>query len=257
MKKEQTTFTFATSDPNGYQAKEKEKKTFKPQNYTGGFFLPLWNAFKGLICVILYSVRYLSPFRQVNAPITLFQLLITILGTWIIFTMDLEDKGGFTREISKAGFMQLSDNKVEMTISNTSFNKTIELKEADVNALIVRFGKVAKAENRKFNIPASVLLAVAILESNAGKSDMVKTNNNFFGSRMKNKSYLTAWENWRAHSLSLYQRAKGHIERVDDREEWIYFIANGEEGNANLYAWQLKTLIAEYNLHHYDEIKNS
>lgn len=257
MKKEQTTFTFATSDPNGYQAKEKENKTFKPQNYAGGFFLPLWNAFKGLVCVILYSVRNIFPFGPANAPITLFQILIALLGTWIIFTMDLDDKGGFTREVSKAGFMQLSEERVERAISNPSYNKTIEFNESDVNSLITRFGKVAMAENKKFNIPASVLLAVAILESDAGKSNRVKTNNNFFGSRMKNKSYQTAWENWRAHSLSLYQRAKGHIERVDDREEWIYFIANGEEGNANLYAWQLKTLIAEYNLHNYDEIKNS
>lgn len=252
MKKEQTTYSFAAREQDGYQAKEKVHQTFKPQNYDGGFFLPLLNALKGLIHVISYSLKNLLPFGRFNGPVAVFQFLILLLGTWIIFTIDLNDNGGFTHEVSKAGFMQLGDEDNTREFYVPSSKSSIEFNEEDVNALISRFGEVALAENRKFNIPASVLLSIAILESRAGQAEKVKTYNNFFGLKMGDKYYATAWENWRAHSIYLYNSAKGNIDNVNDRNEWIYFIAKGEEGNANLYAWQLKTLIAEYKLHSFD-----
>ena len=252
MKKEQTTYTFAAREQNGYQAKEKGQQTFKPQNYAGGFFLPLLNALKGLIPIFFYSLKNLLPLGRFSTPVTVFQFLVLLLGTWAIFTMDLEDNGGFTREVSKAGFLQLADRDISSELYTPSSNSSIEFNEDDVNALIHRFRKVAMDENRKFNIPASVLLSIAILESRAGQAEKVKAANNFFGSKMGDKHYITAWENWRAHSIYLYNSAKGNIGNVNDKDEWIYFIAKKEEGNANLYAWQLKTLIAEYNLQSLD-----
>lgn len=251
MKKEQTSYSFSSREQSGYQAKENVYQTFKPQNYAGGFLKPSFNAVKGLIYMLCYSLGKLMPSGKANTPVTVFQILILILGIWTIFRLDLKDNGGFTTEVSKAGFLQISDQNKDMEFIENHSKSNIEFNEADVKGFVNRFAKVAIAENKKFNIPASVLLSVALLESEAGKEEKVKTTNNFFGHKMGEKHFATAWENWRAHSLYLVHEAKG--EGLLDREEWIYFIAKGEIGNSNLYAWQLKTLIETYDLQTFDE----
>lgn len=252
MKKEQTSYSFSSREKSGYQAKENVHQTFKPQNYSGGFLKPSFNAFKGLIYILCYSLGKLIPSGKAYTPVTVFQILILILGIWTIFRLDLKDNGGFTTEVSKAGFLQISDQNKDKEFIENRPKSNFEFDEADVKGFVNRFAKVARAENKKFNIPASVLLSVALLESEAGKAEKVKSANNFFGPKMGEKHFATAWENWRAHSLYLFHEAKG--ESLLAKEEWIYFIAKGETGNSNLYAWQLKTLIEAYDLQTFDEI---
>lgn len=78
-----------------------------------------------------------------------------------------------------------------------------------------RFWHVAKAEEKKFGIPATIKMAQAILESNAGKSTLASKYRNHFGMKGykgkvvryadddpddKFKVFSTDWESWRRHS---------------------------------------------------------
>jgi flagellum-specific peptidoglycan hydrolase FlgJ len=254
MKKEQTSYSFSSREQNGYRAKENQNRSFAPQNYEGGLLMPLFNAMKGLIYLLSYTVGKRISFGKVYTPVSMLQFFIVILAIWVIFRADIEDNGGFTGEVSKAGFLPLSaENKDDRYIEKRT-TSIIEFDESEVNAFVRRFAKVAIAENKKFNIPASVLLSVALLESEAGNNVAAKTQNNYFGATMGKKPFSTAWENWRAHSLYLFHAAQGGI--GNEREDWIYFIAKGKTENANLYAWQLKSLIEAYGLHAFDEKSN-
>ena len=96
---------------------------------------------------------------------------------------------------------------------------------------IRRFKDVAQTEMEKFGIPASVKMAQALIESQAGTSKLAKKNNNHFGIKCFSKSckkghcanfsddhhkdffrvYSSAWESWRAHS---YLITKGKYQKL-------------------------------------------
>jgi flagellum-specific peptidoglycan hydrolase FlgJ len=86
--------------------------------------------------------------------------------------------------------------------------------QADKIAFVKRFGKVARDEQAKFNIPASLILAEAMIQSSVGERDLAKSHNNFFalpcGRHWKGETieegaicyrkYGSAWESFRNHS---------------------------------------------------------
>jgi hypothetical protein len=256
MKKEHATFTFAAGRRKGYQAQGKEQLTFKPQNYRGGLIPPLRNALGGLFRVIQFNISHLFPFNRFSAPRIVFQFLIAVLGIWMMVRTEFDPTSGFRGAISQAALISLPEEETEPEYISFFSKGEIPFSESDVQALISRFGKVAVAENKKFNIPASVLLSVAILESKAGKDEKVIIDNNFFGSKMGDREFPTAWANWRAHSLQLYQGAKKYQYPVRNRKEWIHFIAGEKKGHAVLYSRQLNKLISEYQLQRFDEIRD-
>ncbi|MBK8505580.1 MAG: glucosaminidase domain-containing protein [Saprospiraceae bacterium] len=53
--------------------------------------------------------------------------------------------------------------------------------EANISGFIERYKEIAIEEMHRTGIPASVKLAQAILESDAGKSDLATNSNNHFG----------------------------------------------------------------------------
>lgn len=98
---------------------------------------------------------------------------------------------------------------------------------------VKRFQKIAKLEQDKYKVPACISMAQAIIESQSGKSELAINENNHFGikcharncapghcANYKDDSHKdffrtfdSAWESWRAHSLLLsgerYQNLKG------------------------------------------------
>lgn len=94
---------------------------------------------------------------------------------------------------------------------------------AQGRAYAERFAPVAQAEARKYGIPAIIILAQGVLESNAGNSKLAKSANNHFGIKCFSRRcvkghclnhsddshkdffvrYQTAWGSYRAHSLFL------------------------------------------------------
>ena len=100
------------------------------------------------------------------------------------------------------------------------------INETAKHAYLERFVKVALAEQERFGIPASVILATALLESCAGKRDMAVQSSNHFAlpcssdwrsacKSYQNKSYRkyqSAWSSFRDFSKYLdtnYANLKG------------------------------------------------
>jgi hypothetical protein len=108
-------------------------------------------------------------------------------------------------------------------------------------AYIRRFREVAQTEMDKFGIPASVKMAQALLESQAGSSKLATRNNNHFGIKCFSKSckkghcsnfsddhhkdffrnYQSAWESWRSHSHLIAEgKYKKLIKEGKDYKAW-------------------------------------
>jgi len=95
-----------------------------------------------------------------------------------------------------------------------------EIDDATAMAFFKRFGQAAVAEQQKFGIPASVILANAYVNSFAGRRDCATTANNFAGLRCSAdwggpvatisgvcfRKYNTAWESLRDFNLYLSRR---------------------------------------------------
>lgn len=86
-----------------------------------------------------------------------------------------------------------------------------------IQSFINRFTPVAKAEQSKYGIPASVILANGILHSQAGQTGVTRRGNNYFGLTCSPqwkggttsqdgicyRTYESAWFSFRDHSLYL------------------------------------------------------
>ena len=110
-------------------------------------------------------------------------------------------------------------------------------------AYIRRFKDVAITEMEKFGIPASVKMAQALIESQAGTSRLATKNNNHFGIKCFSKSckkghcanfsddhhkdffriYGSAWESWRAHSYLIVKgKYKKLLDYGKDYKDWAH-----------------------------------
>jgi len=140
-------------------------------------------------------------------------------------------------------------------------------------AFIDQYKSVARTEMNKFGIPASIKMAQALIESNAGKSRLAKGNNNFFGikcfSRNCKKGHCTnatddhhkdffrkfgsAWESWRAHSQLLenkrYQKLKSYGK---DYKKWAEGLKKAGYATDKNYAKKLIRTIEKYQLYKLD-----
>lgn len=131
--------------------------------------------------------------------------------------------------------------------------KVSDLNPEDVNDYIGRFSKVAVAEMRKFGIPASIKMAQAILESKAGESTDVKQYNNHFGSPLSQTEYVSAWENWRAHSLFLKNECTALFDDAYGYKQWAKGLQKLKYSTDRNYADKLIEVIEKFELTLLDE----
>ncbi len=142
--------------------------------------------------------------------------------------------------------------------------------EEAVIAYLKRFARVATHESDKFGIPASVILANALLHSYAGHSELAKAGNNHFalpctsdwqgntGEHANHcyRYYENAWTSFRDHSMYLTTGAMAANTKKlnrNDYKAWAKAIEkNGFSQEKNLTK-QLITLIEQYNLTQLDE----
>ena len=141
---------------------------------------------------------------------------------------------------------------------------------------IDRFAPVAVAEMRKFGIPASIILAQGLLESNAGDSKLAQTTNNHFGIKCFSKRckrghctnfsddshkdffvrYSNIWSSYRAHSNFLKNSSR-YADlfqlRPNDYKAWAKGLAKSGYATDKKYAEKLIALIQNLNLHKYDQ----
>lgn len=141
---------------------------------------------------------------------------------------------------------------------------------------VARFGPVAVAEMHKFGIPASVILAQGLLESNAGESKLARGTNNHFGMKCFSKrcrkghcanfsddshkdffvKYSNVWGSYRAHSQFLKSAKRySHLFELesDDFRGWARGLAKAGYATDKKYGEKLIALIQNLDLTAFDQ----
>lgn len=164
------------------------------------------------------------------------------------------------KQPSKDNYKEFSNEIVNRKASDT------EIKE-----YIKRFEKVAKEEEAKYSIPASITLGQAILESNAGKSSLATKDKNHFGIKCFSRNcqkghcsnhgddthkdffrtYKTDWESFRAHSLFLQRSRYQHLKKISkhDYKAWARGLQKAGYATDKKYSNKLITVIETHDLH--------
>lgn len=141
---------------------------------------------------------------------------------------------------------------------------------------VERFAPVAVAEMHKFGIPASITLAQALLESDAGESRLARSTNNHFGIKCFSKrckrghcanftddshkdffvKYSNAWGSFRAHSQFL-KKSNRYRHLFDpgssDYRRWARGLAEAGYATDEKYGDKLIAVIQTLGLDKYDK----
>lgn len=137
--------------------------------------------------------------------------------------------------------------------------------------------KTAIRQQRKHNIPASIILAQGVLESGAGQSYLALAGNNHFGIKCKNwkgpcickdddlkqeafRKYVRVEESFEDHSLFLTGR--DHYKplfrlRTTDYKSWAHGLKKCGYATDPHYAVKLIGLIEKYGLYYFDTAKET
>jgi hypothetical protein len=134
---------------------------------------------------------------------------------------------------------------------------------------------IAMAEMQRSGVPASIILAQGLHETEAGTSDLVKQSNNHFGIKCKEdwkgpvvyhdddarhecfRSYATAADSYRDHSDFLKRGSRyAFLFDLDptDYEAWAYGLRKAGYATNIRYSQILIKLIKDYNLQQYSLI---
>jgi flagellum-specific peptidoglycan hydrolase FlgJ len=131
--------------------------------------------------------------------------------------------------------------------------KKVAITPRNVDDYIEIFAPVAQGEMRRFGIPASLKMALAIVASEAGKDQASQIYNNHFGRHLKGVNFDDASTNWRAHSLYLMENYPELTKAGTDYMTWVQALnkTNYYSGDQNM-ARQLLEVIQEYKLYQLD-----
>lgn len=151
----------------------------------------------------------------------------------------------------------------------------VAAKKQILDNYIKRYAQVAVHEMKAHGIPASITLAQALLESNAGHSRLAKDANNHFGIKCFSKSckenhcknytddshkdffriYNNVWESYRAHSLFLKRDRYKHLLKLKttDYKSWAHGLKKAGYATDKKYADKLIAIIEALDLHRFDK----
>lgn len=145
-----------------------------------------------------------------------------------------------------------------------------ETDQATSEAFLKRFAKVAISEKKKFGVPASVLLAIAFINSNSGQNQVVEEANNFFslpcsedwdGDRVSigahcYRKYETPWSSWRDFSIYLTSQTWfGKLKQTAGKEwrKWVDNLEAKDISNVSNFPDRLTEVIEKYRLFELDQ----
>ncbi len=139
---------------------------------------------------------------------------------------------------------------------------------------VKRFAKVAQTEAKKFGIPASLKLAQALLESDAGQNAKASKANNHFGIKCTKrickkshcanfkgdshkdfyKKYQSAWANFRAHSKLMQTEKYKHLNELgkNNYKDWAKGLQEAGYSKDPNYGSKLIQIIDALDLFKYD-----
>lgn len=139
---------------------------------------------------------------------------------------------------------------------------------------IEKYSVTAKEEATLFNIPASITLAQALLESNVGKSSLASKENNHFGIKCRKKCigcrcanytddsrydmfriFDSAWESFREHSKLLTNTRYKHLSKLKrtDYKNWANGLQAAGYATDKKYASKLIAIIEALKLDRFDK----
>ena len=150
--------------------------------------------------------------------------------------------------------------------------KTAEMPTLDDAAKIAyfkRFGQVAINEQKKFGIPASIILALGFRQSYSGTRAVTQRANNHFalpcsadfnGAKIQIdgacvRQYESAWLSYRDNSLFLTQGQFARLQGVSDYQTWAKGLQKfGYPTDNKRLAVELIEIIERYQLHRLDKM---
>lgn len=139
---------------------------------------------------------------------------------------------------------------------------------------IAQYSSTAKEEADLYNIPVSITLAQALLESNVGKSSLASKENNHFGIKCRKKCigcrcanytddsrydmfriFDSAWESFREHSKLLSNSRYKHLSKLQrtDYKNWANGLQAAGYATDKKYASKLIAIIEALNLNRFDK----
>ncbi len=131
--------------------------------------------------------------------------------------------------------------------------RSVRLNSQAVKDYIKRFSKVAVQEQVKYGIPASVKMAQALLETEAGTDVQAIQAHNHFGSLTAENHASSAWQNWRYHSERLHQLLPEFCFQVTDYKKWARQLERFNGTADAHYAQKIIYLIEYHRLNVLDE----
>lgn len=150
----------------------------------------------------------------------------------------------------------------------SAYDQLTRLPEERVAAFLRRFSNVAQAEQEKFGIPASVILANALLHGRAGEAPAAKQYENFFAlpcgddwpgatGRINGRclrAYENAWTSFRDHSLYVTSGAYAGLTQYGetDYRRWAAGLEEIGFNDTDELAGQLTRTIDRYQLFRFD-----
>jgi LysM repeat protein len=151
-------------------------------------------------------------------------------------------------------------------------NVVLAQKSEDIVSYISTYRDLAMTEMQRSGIPASIILAQGIHETEAGTSELVKKSNNHFGIKCKEtwtgsvvyhdddergecfRSYDKPEDSYKDHSDFLHGSPRyAFLFRLDptDYQGWAYGLKKAGYATNNRYSQILIKLIEDYNLQQY------
>ncbi|HHS94997.1 MAG TPA: hypothetical protein ENJ45_00280 [Phaeodactylibacter sp.] len=176
------------------------------------------------------------------------------------------------RGVVKAGATTMMDLLPSISLTENGKSKKEEwanLSEELSLKYIKRFAKVAVNERKKYGIPASIIIANALLHSACGTRDMAKAGNNHFAlpctSNWKGDSgtyddacyrhYPNAWTSFRDHSLYLTTGSTAYLVNLGNKDykAWAKEMEKVAIFEIDGLADKLISIIEYYSLYELDE----
>lgn len=150
---------------------------------------------------------------------------------------------------------------------------TLSAQNQQYKNYIAKYKDLAVDQMKKYRIPASITLAQALLESNAGQSELARNSNNHFGIKCHNWSgnktyydddekddcfrvYKTVRDSYEDHSIFLSSSQRyASLFRLDasDYVGWARGLKLAGYATSPTYADNLINIIESYNLDCFDE----
>ncbi|MBK8489967.1 MAG: glucosaminidase domain-containing protein [Saprospirales bacterium] len=226
-----------------------------------------------------------------------FKLLLVLLALYIFFQKDLsfqvnfrspvhpDTEGEPPAQVERAGkrekfTLRKGSEKKELFDLSSAFNPTrkepnlsdllASVNEETKLAYLKRFARVALVEQKKFGIPASLILSDALWHSTAGKANWAQTGNNHFAipctenwpgeSGQYNgkcfRHYESAWSSFRDNSLFLSKNWRDALpfETGVNYKSWAAALAKGPYAQETGVENALIQLIETYQLYELDEL---